>query len=61
MAYAITDNLIGKIEYRYDDLGTYHRDAPTNAVLPFTVANTYSTVLLGLDFKFGGGPVVARY
>jgi outer membrane immunogenic protein len=61
IAYAITDNLIGKIEYRYYDLGTYHRDAPTNGALPYTVANTYSTVLLGLDFKFGGGPVVAKY
>ncbi|MBV9533768.1 MAG: porin family protein [Bradyrhizobium sp.] len=62
LAYAITNNLIGKIEYRYYDLGTYHRDNPTNGVLPYNVANTYSTVLLGLDFKFGGGgPVVARY
>jgi outer membrane immunogenic protein len=61
IAYAITNNLIGKIEYRYYDLGTYHRDAPTNGALPYTVANTYSTVLLGLDFKFGGGPVVAKY
>jgi outer membrane immunogenic protein len=61
IAYAITNNLIGKIEYRYYDLGTYHRDAPTNGALPYTVANTYSTVLLGLDFKFGGGTVVAKY
>ena len=62
IAYAITDNLIGKVEYRYYDLGTYHRDAPLNTAMPYTVANTYSTVLLGLDFKFwGGGPVVAKY
>ena len=60
IAYAITNNLIGKVEYRYYDLGTYHRDIPTNGVLPYTVANTYSTVLLGLDFKFGGAPVVAK-
>jgi outer membrane immunogenic protein len=61
LAYAITNNVIGKIEYRYYDLGTYHRDAPTNGVPAYSVANTYSTVLLGLDFKFGGGPVVAKY
>jgi outer membrane immunogenic protein len=61
IAYAMTDNIIGKIEYRYYDLGTYHRDAPTNGVLPYNVANTYSTVLLGLDFKFGGGTIAARY
>jgi hypothetical protein len=42
------------------DRHTYHRDTPTNGVLPYNVANTYSTVLLGLDFKFGGGSVVAK-
>ena len=61
IAYAFTNNVVGKIEYRYYDLGTYHRDVPTNGVLPYNVANTYSTVLLGLDFKFGAGPVVAKY
>jgi outer membrane immunogenic protein len=61
IAYAITDNLIGKVEYRYYDLGTYHRDTPLNTAIPYNVANTYSTVLLGLDFKFGGGTVVAKY
>jgi len=61
IAYAFTNNLIGKFEYRYIDLGTFHRDAPTNGVLPYTVANTYSTVLVGLDFKFGGNAVVAKY
>ncbi|MGJ5206141.1 outer membrane beta-barrel protein [Bradyrhizobium sp. HKCCYLR20261] len=61
IAYAFTDQLIGKIEYRYLDLGTFRRDAPTNGVLPYTVGNTYSTVLVGLDFKFGGNTVVAKY
>lgn len=61
IAYAVTDNIIGKIEYRYYDLGTYHRDLPLNTALPYTVANTYSTVLLGIDVKFGGGTVVAKY
>lgn len=62
VAYAITDYLIGKIEYRYYNLGTYHRDAPLNGVLPYNVANTYSTVLLGLDVKFdGGGLLVAKF
>jgi outer membrane immunogenic protein len=60
LAYAITDNLIGKVEYRYYDLGTYNHPAPTNGVAPYNVSNTYSTVLLGLDYKFGG-PVVAKY
>jgi outer membrane immunogenic protein len=61
LAYAITNNLIGKVEYRYYDLGTYHRIAPTDGVAAYNVSNTYSTVLLGLDYKFGGSPAVAKY
>ncbi|MBR0801269.1 outer membrane beta-barrel protein [Bradyrhizobium jicamae] len=60
IAYAITNNLIGKFEYRYYDFGTYHRDAPTNGQSPYSVANTYSVVTVGLDYKFGGS-VVAKY
>jgi outer membrane immunogenic protein len=60
IAYAITDNLIGKVEYRYYDFGRYTRSNPPNAVLPYTVDSTYSVVTLGLDFKFNG-PIVAKY
>jgi outer membrane immunogenic protein len=60
IAYAMTDNLIGKIEYRYYDYGRFVRAAPLNGALPYTVDNTYSVVTLGLDFKFNG-PIVARY
>jgi outer membrane immunogenic protein len=61
LAYAMTDNIIGKVEYRYYDLGTYSRANPANGVLPYSVANTYSSVTLGIDFKFGGGTIVAKY
>ncbi len=60
IAYAITNNLIGKFEYRYYDYGRYARAAPLNGQLPYTVDNTYSVVTLGIDYKFGG-PVVAKY
>ncbi len=64
IAYAITDNVIGKIEYSYYDFGTYTRPGlpvlTANGQLPYTVNNTYSVVTLGLDYKFGG-PVVAKY
>jgi len=60
IAYAITDNLIGKVEDRYFDFGRYVRSAPLNGQLPYTVDSTFSVVTLGLDFKFGG-PVVAKY
>ena len=60
IAYAITNNLIGKFEYRYYDFGRYERAAPLNGQIPYTVDNTYSVVTVGLDYKFGG-PVIARY
>jgi outer membrane immunogenic protein len=60
IGYAITDNLLGKIEYRYYDFGRYVRSNPLNGQLPYTVDSTYSVVTLGLDFKFGG-PIVAKY
>jgi outer membrane immunogenic protein len=63
IAYAITDNLIGKFEYRYYDLSKYKRSGDPltpNGQLPYNVDNAYSVVTVGLDYKFGG-PVVARY
>jgi len=63
IAYAITNNLIGKFEYRYYDYGRYSRAGSPltlNGQLPYTVDNTYSVITLGLDYKFGG-PVVAKY
>jgi outer membrane immunogenic protein len=63
IAYALTNNVIGKFEYRYYDFGGYTRAGnplTPNGQLPYTVNNTYSVVTLGLDFKFGG-QVVARY
>jgi outer membrane immunogenic protein len=65
IAYAVTNNLIGKIDYRYYNFGTFNRGGlPTftpNGVLPYSDASTYSVVTLGLDYKFGAGPVVAKY
>jgi outer membrane immunogenic protein len=63
IAYALTDNVIGKVEYRYYDFGAYNRAGgplTPNGQLPYTVNSTYSVITLGLDIKFGGG-VVARY
>jgi outer membrane immunogenic protein len=63
IAYAITNNVITKLEYRYYDFGTYSRAGnplTVNGQLPYSVASTYSVLTLGLDFKFGG-PVVAKY
>jgi outer membrane immunogenic protein len=62
-AYALTDNLIGKFEYRYYNFNGYNRPGnplTPNGQLPYTTESTYSVVTIGLDFKFGG-PVVAKY
>jgi len=63
IAYALTDNIIGKLEYRYYDFGAYSRGGSPltpNGQLPYTVNSNYSVITLGLDFKFGGA-AVARY
>lgn len=58
--YAFTNNLLGRIEYRYTDLGTASFVAP--AVNAAEVGNkvTINDIRVGLAYKFGG-PVVARY
>ena len=66
VAYAITNNISAKFEYRYTNFNGYNRPGNTitgltqNGQLPYTTETTYSVVTLGLDFKFGG-PVVAKY
>jgi outer membrane immunogenic protein len=64
IAYAITNNLIGKFEYRYYNFNGYNRPGlpvlTANGQLPYTTESTYSVVTLGVDYKFGG-PVVAKY
>jgi outer membrane immunogenic protein len=60
VAYAITNNLSAKFEYRYTNFNGYNRPNPPNGQIPYTTETTYSVVTLGLDFKFGG-PVVAKY
>jgi outer membrane immunogenic protein len=62
-AYAVTNNVIAKFEYRYYNFNTYSsRGTPftVNGQLPYTVETTYSIVTFGVDYKFGG-PVVAKY
>jgi outer membrane immunogenic protein len=59
-AYAITNNLSAKFEYRYYNFNGYNRPNPPNGQIPYTTETTYSVVTVGLDFKFGG-PVVAKY
>jgi outer membrane immunogenic protein len=62
--YALMNNLIGKVEYRYYNFNGYNRPGnplTPNGQLPFTTETTYSVITVGLDYKLGSGPVVARY
>ncbi len=52
--YAITPNWVGRVEYRYTDLGSSY----TN-VAATRVSNTSNAVLIGLMYKFGTPEVLA--
>lgn len=66
IAYAVTNNIIAKFDYRYTSFNGYNRPAlaatglTTNGQLSYSTVSTYSVVTVGVDFKFGG-PVVAKY
>jgi outer membrane immunogenic protein len=61
--YAVTSNWSAKIEYNYIDFG---RDSVTFA-LPFRgsasvdIDQKIHLIKAGINYRFGGGPVVARY
>jgi outer membrane immunogenic protein len=58
--YAFTNFLSGFIEYNYYDFGT--RDVTfSNNVTTYGIKETKSVVRGGLNFRFGPGPVVAKY
>ncbi|MGA2055499.1 MAG: outer membrane beta-barrel protein [Bradyrhizobium sp.] len=66
-AYALTNNISAKFEYRYYSFNGYNRPGSLanggltgNGQLPYSTVSTFSVVSVGLDFKFGG-PVVAKY
>jgi outer membrane immunogenic protein len=58
--YAFTDNILGRIEYRYTNLGS----ASGSPALGFAEAGnnvTINDVRAGIAYKFGGGPLLGRY
>jgi outer membrane immunogenic protein len=65
--YAFLDWLTGFVEYDYYNFGTRNVGLPgfVNGGTPntvfFDIRERKSVVKAGLNFKFGGGPVVARY
>lgn len=61
LEYAILNNLIGRVEYRYSDFGTF---SYTPAVFPAFVENhrlTENQVMVGLSYKFGFGLLAGAF
>jgi outer membrane immunogenic protein len=65
--YAITGNWSAKLEYNYMDFGTnslgFNAAIPGGPAFAFDVDTTTNihAVKFGINYRFGGGPVVARY
>ena len=60
--HAFASNWTGRVEYRYTDYGSLSNNSVV-AFPGFTYTHDpqFHTVRVGLSYKFGGGPVVARY
>jgi len=62
--YAFTNFLSGFVEYDYYGFGTRtvnFTNPNTLALIPIDIRERKSVLKAGLNFRFGGGPVVARY
>lgn len=61
--YAITENWSAKLEYNYMDFGSNTLGFPIEEFGTVNVDTTTSihAVKFGVNYRFGGGPVVARY
>jgi outer membrane immunogenic protein len=59
LEYAFLNNLIGRVEYRYSDFGTFSYSPPIFAPFVENHRITENQVLVGLSYKFGGGPMGA--
>ena len=57
LEYAFLYNLIGRVEYRYSDFGTFSYAPPIFAPFVENHRITENQVLVGLSYKFGGGPM----
>ncbi len=59
--YAFTNNLTGFVEYDYYSFGTHTVNFNFVPVFPVDIKDNKSVVKVGLNWKFGKGPVVANY
>jgi outer membrane immunogenic protein len=64
LEYAFAGNWSAKLEYNYMDFGNKHvtfLDAPSGDFFTFDVEQKFHAVKFGINYRFGPGPVVARY
>lgn len=62
--WVLSGGWTGKLEYLFVDLGSYSNTVPANPVVPSTLITSHVTdniVRVGINYRFGGGPVVASY
>jgi outer membrane immunogenic protein len=59
--YKFTPNWSAKVEYMYYDFGHDLNFSLTPPAFPFIQTLRIDTVKFGLNYAFGGGPVVAKY
>lgn len=61
--YGFTPNWSALIEYNYIDFGTNRTtlNEVSGRFVTFDMNQTLQTVKVGLNYRFGGGPVVAKY
>jgi outer membrane immunogenic protein len=62
--YAFSNNWSGKIEYNYMGLGrrdVQFCDVTTAECFDYSIKQHLHIVKVGINYRFGGGPVVARY
>jgi outer membrane immunogenic protein len=57
LEYAFLNNLIGRVEYRYSDFGTFSYAPAVFAPFVENHRITENQVLVGLSYKFGFGPM----
>ena len=63
--YALSGNWSGKIEYNYMGLGSkdvqFCNIAVAGDCFDYSIKQHIHVVKAGINYRFGGGPVVARY
>jgi outer membrane immunogenic protein len=61
MEFGFTSNWSAKVEYDFHDFGTKRITGPVPLVLDWNVKEHVHAVKFGVNYRFGYGPVYAKY